>query len=535
MTRLKISYKIAKEVFPAWTSFSSVTYSLMRKTSNKNIKKDFAGQFSFKRVKLDSLFDRASNVRKKLHPKKNFNKITSFIQKRPFTSLFAVLGIFLLLMIIGNILFSPKPTIEQNAQAPKKISVFKLGSAPTASFQGKVEKSGVIKIVAQMPGIVSSINASEGQQVGAGTNILSLSSNYSGGNALSVQRQIAQTQYQNAKDTYQQQGDLIGKQKDLANKSNDNAILMQQIAQQSASDTQALADLNKTIVDTISSNIQTLEATNVNGSNDAAIFQAKQQISQYQSAMVQVNASLRNLQLQGGTNNPPAQIAQTQHDIAIEQLDIQRKALDMNLEISRLSYTLASISEASMFPSTPFGGTIDKIFVHVGDSVNPGTVLASLSGNNQHAEIVVSVPADLARNVSAFEPSIIQLGKKVIQMMPSYVSKDATDGTLYSVIYQLDDSATANLTDSTYVNVEIPIGTANTTNEVPFIPLDSVVQTQEEAYVYVVDAKNVARVKKISLGQIQGNYVEVTSGLPNNSQIILDRNVIEGDKVSVVH
>ena len=97
----------------------------------------------------------------------------------------------------------------------------------------------------------------------------------------------------------------------------------------------------------------------------------------------------------------------------------------------------------------------------------------------------------------------------------------------------LDDSLTSTLTDATYVNVKIPIGVANTTNIDPFIPLDSVIQTQEEAFVYVAE-NGIANVKKISLGQIQGRFVEVLSGLPKEAEVIIDRNVIEGDKVSVV-
>jgi multidrug efflux pump subunit AcrA (membrane-fusion protein) len=187
-----------------------------------------------------------------------------------------------------------------------------------------------------------------------------------------------------------------------------------------------------------------------------------------------------------------------------------------------------------MFPVSPFAGVIDKIFVHVGDNITSGTTLASISGNNQHAEIVVSVPSDIAKNISIIEPSVLSIGDQTIEMVPSYISKDATDGVLYSVIYQLDDSLTTKLTDSTYVNVQIPIGVANTTNIDPFIPLDSVVQTQEESFVYVVDNKNIARVKKISLGQIQGRFVEVLSGLPKESEVILDRSVIEGDKVKAI-
>lgn len=459
-------------------------------------------------------------------------KILLFIQKKPFTSFFAVLAVFLILMIVGNILFAPRPEEEKGIAAPKKVQIYKLGSAPQVNFQGKVEKSGVIKIVAQMPGIVSSINVWEGQEISKGTNIISLATNYLGGNALSISRQIAQTQYANVKDTYSTQKDLIGKQREIADKNKDSADKMREITNQSAIDTQALADLNRTIVDAMASNIAYLEGTNVAGANDTAILQAKQQISQFQAALAQTNSSFKNLQIQSGSDS--TSIANLGHEIALKQLEVQEKALNMSLEISRLSYNMALVNEANMYPSTPFAGTVNKIFVHIGDNVNPGMVLANISGIDQHVEIVVNVSAEVAKSISTFEPSTLYIGNKTIQMMPTFVSKDATNGTLYSVIYNLDDSLVGDLTDATYVNVKIPIGVADTTNIYPFIPLDAVFQTQEEAFVYVVDNKITARVKKITLGQIQGRYVEVLSGLPKDSQVIVDRNVIEGDRIEII-
>lgn len=500
----------------------------MAKKSAKKIKIsiDSIGK-SYKNFKLENLTDKLPAIKKKV----DYRKILLFIQKKPFTSFFAVLGVFFILMIVGNLLFSPKPTQEQNTSLPKQIHVYKLGSAPQVLYQGKIEKSGVIKIVAQMQGIVQNINVSEGQQVGAGTNILSLSTNYQGGNTLTLVRAVAQAQYQNAQDTYSEQGDIIGKQKDLANKNNDNATLMREIAQQSLTDTQGLANLNIAIVSALSQQLQTDQA---NGASQATILAEQEQLTQFQSALVQVNSSLRNLELQSSSDQPPAQMAQEQHDIAVEQLDLQRKALDLNLDLAKLQYNIALVNEASMYPSAPFDGVVDKIFVHVGDNVGSGTVLASLSGFNQHAEIEVNVPESIAKNISKFEPSTLYIGGKEIEMVPAYISKDATSGSLYSVIYRLDDSMTSKLTNNDYINVSIPVGAANTTNEVPFIPLDGVVQTQEEAFVYIVDNKNTARAKKITLGNIQGGYVEVVSGLPRESQVILDRNVIEGDKVQVV-
>jgi hypothetical protein len=65
---------------------------------------------------------------------------------------------------------------------------------------------------------------------------------------------------------------------------------------------------------------------------------------------------------------------------------------------------------------------------------------------------------------------------------------------------------------------------------VPFIPLDAVFQTQDQSYVFVIQGGKAVS-KSITTGQVVGGQVEVTSGLENKDQVILDRNVVAGDTV----
>src|SRR5688572_5596509 len=106
---------------------------------------------------------------------------TKFVKRRPMASFFIALGI-LFAAIVLNSLLTPAPKTSEKTQAIKEVSVYKIGTAPKATFAAKVDKKGVIQIVAQTPGIVSNINAYEGQQVYRGNTLVSLSSNYQGGN-----------------------------------------------------------------------------------------------------------------------------------------------------------------------------------------------------------------------------------------------------------------------------------------------------------------------------------------------------------------
>src|SRR4029078_10240228 len=111
-------------------------------------------------------------------------------------------------------------------------------------------------------------------------------------------------------------------------------------------------------------------------------------------------------------------------------------------------------------------------------------------------------------------------------------SSNATDGQLYAIFFHLPDSLSSSLTDGEFINVSVPLSTQDTTSSVPYVPLDSVYQTQENSYVFVVE-KGKAATRVVTLGQVFGDYVQVEKGLHENDQIITNRNVLTGEKVKV--
>ena len=211
-------------------------------------------------------------------------RILKYAKKRPLSAFLALLAILLLFIIGGKFLTKPKEQPTTSEVKAKDVTVYSIGSVPLVTVQAQVEKSGTIKIVAQTSGIISQINAAVGQNVSGGTTLVSLSTNYQGGNATSIQRQIAARSYQNVVDTEGLQKDLIGKQRDLANKGADNAGQLRDITNRSLDETRSLISLNNDIISTLNGNINTLQANNVNGANDTLILQSKQLLSQFTSA-----------------------------------------------------------------------------------------------------------------------------------------------------------------------------------------------------------------------------------------------------------
>lgn len=460
------------------------------------------------------------------------DKALSFLRSRPFTGFFAVLLLLAILIVLGNTVFKPKPLEEQKGSGVKQVEVFKIGASPKISVQAKVEKTGVIKIVAQTPGIVSSINTYEGELVERGRNLISLSSNYYGGNAASIGRQIAQNQFNLSKQTLDTQKEIIEKQRKIAERSDANNDEMRDIANKSLDESRSLLDLNESLLGTINSNLTQYTATNSAGINDSLIFQTNSQKSQLLAAVNQLKTGIRNTELAAGSDKPPADLSNLQREITLKNLDIQEKSLQVGIEVAKLQLALASVNEATMYPATPFKGVVEKVHVTLGESVNPGTTLVTISGIEGKIILDAKVPASAAKNISKLEESEISVNGKTIKAMPAYVSGEATEGQLYSVIYHIADEYQEFFTDGGFVIVSVPVGSPDSNSVVPFIPLDSIFQTQEESTVYLIkDGK--AEARKIGLGEVQGSFVAVTEGIGRDDEIILSRNVVEGDKVRI--
>lgn len=467
------------------------------------------------------------NYRKPLEYSK---KAVIFTKRRPFVSFFAVLLLLAALIILGSTVFKTKPLEEAKGDGVKQVETFKIGASPKISVQAQVEKTGVIKIAALAPGIVSSINTYEGELVERGRNLISLSSNYYGGNAASIGRQIAQNQYNLSKQTFDTQKEVIEKQKKIAERSDSNNDEMRDIANRSLEESRSLLDLNESLLGTINSNLSQYTATNSAGVNDSLIFQTNSQKSQLLAAINQLKSGIRNTELQAGSDKPPADLSNLQREITLKNLEIQEKSLQIGLEVARLQLSLAQVNEATMFPATPFKGVVEKVHVTVGESVNPGATLVTISGVEGKIILDAKVPSSIAKNISQLEESEILVNGKIIKAKPAYVSGEATEGQLYSIIYHVPDDYQEFFTEGGYVTVSIPVGSPDSNAVVPFIPLDSIFQTQEESTVYLFkDGK--AEARKIELGEVQGSFVAVLEGIGQDDEIILSRNVVEGDKV----
>lgn len=452
-------------------------------------------------------------------------------ERRPLLSFFALLGLLFLLIITGNFLRRPAPDPEKKVE-PKKVNVYSIGTAPKMTMQAQVEKSGVISVVALAPGVVQRINTIEGASVTRGQTLVVLSSNYQGGNSMALARQLAEKQHQLTEESYPLSKDLVGKQRDLAKENLTNFEKLRDISSKSADDTQNLINLNNDIISSLDTTISSLESDQSTATG-SALLATKQMKSQFLSGNVQLQAQLRSVKYQEDRDNPPTRLSELGKDIVIKQLDLQDKALDLNREISKLQLQAARVAESMMYPASPLNATVDRVFVRVGQMVNPGTPLVSLSGiNNRSVQAIIYTSKEISERVSKLEETVFSVGSRIVRRVPSHVTSEAVQGNLYAVIYHFPEAAYDVTSDHGYISAQVPLGYADTGDALPFIPLDAIYQTQSDAYLFIAKDGR-AQEKKVTLGQVFGRFVLVTEGISSGDTVILNRNVIASDTIEV--
>lgn len=462
-----------------------------------------------------------------------YKKGFRWIRSHAWAVVFSLVGLVVVLGIV-SFFIKPKPEpVSEEARVAKPVSVYRIGSLPYASVQAKIEKSGVVTIVSQSSGIVSSVRVKPGQEVTQGMQVVSLSTNYQGGNALSVQRQLAQVQFNNIEETYPIQKDVIEKQRDIAKQTDENSEELRKITEQSLDETKNVLSTNNDILSILQKNLNEYQATHsATTDNSSQILATKQLISQYQSSTNQLNQALRNSEYQADDDNPPAELSETQRELMLRQLDLQEKALELSREVSKLQLRLAYINEGLMYPAAPFSGTVERVLVREGEAVNPGTPLLVLQSEVQLARAIVLVPQTIARSISLLEPSRLTIGTETLSLYPEYVAHEPTDGQLFAVSFIIPDTVKAQTAQGGYITVKLPIGAYQTGSAIPFIPLDAIYQSENESYVFLVK-KGKAQEQKITIGSVYGSMVTVWNGLGQGDKVILDRTVASGDPVVI--
>lgn len=173
--------------------------------------------------------------------------VRKYIAQNPFKSFYIALGIFVITIGLSHFLSQKAPDTKKTIIPSKQVRTFKLSDNTSITTTGTVEKNGVTTIVALSGGVVQRINLKEGSTVYKGQAVVSLSSNYQGGNAAGIQSALAKLGYDQTLATYDNQKTILQKQKEIAEKVDANADEARDKNPMKLKEDEALSNLQKDI------------------------------------------------------------------------------------------------------------------------------------------------------------------------------------------------------------------------------------------------------------------------------------------------
>ena len=188
----------------------------------------------------------------------------------------------------------------------------------------------------------------------------------------------------------------------------------------------------------------------------------------------------------------------------------------------------------------PFSGTIDDVITEQGTVVGPGQSQLFRLVNLDDMYIETDVPESYLTNVTEgkdVEINFPVLNKSLnakVRQTGSFINPANRTFKVEVAVPNKDKSIKPNLTAKLRIN-------DYTNEEAILIPLSIISENAEgEQYVYTIAAKNdsIATAKRVIIetGKTEGDFIEVTSGLDNGSQIIDEgaRSVKDGQDVKIL-
>ncbi|MEH1800647.1 MAG: efflux RND transporter periplasmic adaptor subunit [Nostoc sp.] len=189
--------------------------------------------------------------------------------------------------------------------------------------------------------------------------------------------------------------------------------------------------------------------------------------------------------------------------------------------------------------TAPFNGTVGNIPVKVGDLVNTSTPLVNIT-QNRPLEVNISVPLQQGPQLRKGMPVEVMntQGQKLGRSRIFFIAPNASNETQTILIKTLFDNRNGQLRADQLVRTRV------FWNQRPgvLIPTTAMTRVGGDTFVYVVEtetspqgvSQQVARQRRVKLGEIKGNNYQVIEGLQPEDKVIISGLLNLRDGVAIV-
>lgn len=444
----------------------------------------------------------------------------------------------LLLTACGEVEVTATPEV-----LPYPVTVTKAASRVTTTIRasGMVEGKNSTVVIAPAAGVVSELFVREGTRVSAGTPLFRIGGANGAPHPLETQMKVAFTQANSAINSY-----------NITAQSNQVALSGAYLGYYSAVNQTQASQLDQQVLTINRSQLESTVAklsealTNLYAARQATddatqIAALEKQIQETQSGITQAQTQIRVSELSqqsviqktGLTDN--TSFAQQQSMLQIPTTQLRNEGsisqARTQAELARSSYEVAKTQYESLVVRAQSSGVVTGFDLAVGSPVSPQVPSATII-NNGLLTADVGVNEEDAYRINAKSAVAVRVGDeykptRIVAISPTV---DTQSKKVMITIAIPANTIRVNGVADVLFSVE-PLASKSS---VIYVPLDSVIVSTEETFVFVVDG-SVAHKRTVKRGEIVQDTVEILEGLNENDVVILDgaKNVFDGQTVSI--
>lgn len=233
-------------------------------------------------------------------------------------------------------------------------------------------------------------------------------------------------------------------------------------------------------------------------------------------------------------------------DKELENMELNKISMQSKLEMARQGLKEVEAMLAYTDIKAPFTGIVAQRLVEKGNMAHPGMPLLVVEQPGE-MEVRASVPENyvgLAHVGDLVKVNIKSLDRTLAGRISELSSSASLTGGQYTMKVEVDLKDHKDVLSGMFANVELTKHVQSTGKESAtttifshiWIDQSSIVKREQLRGVYVVNDDNRALLRWVRLGKVDGNKVEVLSGLEETERVvrIVDGKLYNGRKVSVV-
>ncbi|MEO8887111.1 MAG: efflux RND transporter periplasmic adaptor subunit [Mucilaginibacter sp.] len=210
----------------------------------------------------------------------------------------------------------------------------------------------------------------------------------------------------------------------------------------------------------------------------------------------------------------------------LDNITLQYQSAKSGLEAARQQRNEVTAMLRYTNLTAPFAGTVTQKMMDAGSMANPGMPLLTIEQSGSY-QVSASVPESEISLIKEGAPVTINIDAihKVINGKIAQINQSSENsGGQYMIKVNIPDDEKQGLFGGMYANAVIPVKQTaqlvNANNQV-MVPVSAIEYKDQLTGLYTIGSNHTALLRWVRLGRIQGNQVEVLSGLAANEQFIV--------------